>query len=70
MSDAPAPGRPMKFPYTLSAKVAQFPLKFHIQKQWIWRYWAIAIVLSTPVFYKINKMGKNFLYYLSKYLNL
>lgn len=58
MSDANAKpvGRPMKFPYTFSAKIAQFPLKFHIQKQWIWRYYAIALVLTTPVFYKIGKL--------------
>lgn len=60
MSDAAAKpvGRPMKFPYTFTAKLAQFPLKFHIQKQWIWRYYAIALVVSTPLFYKIGQLGK------------
>lgn len=59
MADAAKPvGRPMKFPYTFSAKIAQFPLKFYIQKQWIWRYYGIALVFCAPVFYKISKLGK------------
>lgn len=60
MSDAAAavPSRPMKFPYTFSAKIAQFPLKFYMQKQWGWRYYAFALVLSAPVFYKISKLGE------------
>lgn len=55
------PGRPMKFPYTFSAKIAQFPLKFHIQNQWVWKYWVAGIVLSFPIFYKIHKLCKNFI---------
>ncbi|XP_028037435.1 uncharacterized protein LOC114248405 [Bombyx mandarina] len=57
MSDAP--GRPMKFPYTFSAKVAQFPYKFYLQNLWLWRYWAAAIVISSPLFYKIHKMSNS-----------
>ncbi|CAG5004385.1 unnamed protein product [Parnassius apollo] len=53
------PGRPMKFPYTFSAKVAQFPLKFYIQNQWIWRYWFISFGVCLPVFYKIHKMANS-----------
>lgn len=59
MADAAAAkpaGRPMKFPYTFSAKIAQFPWKFYVQKNWMWRYYAIACVLSFPVFYKIGKL--------------
>lgn len=52
------PGRPMKFPYTLSAKIAQFPMKYYIQNQWVWRYWMVGIAVSLPVFYKIHKLGK------------
>lgn len=60
MSDAAAKpvGRPMKFPYTFSAKIAQFPYKFYIQKQWIWRYYLIGVAVSIPLFYKISQMGK------------
>uniref|UniRef100_A0A2A4JH47 Uncharacterized protein n=1 Tax=Heliothis virescens TaxID=7102 RepID=A0A2A4JH47_HELVI len=52
-------GRPMKFPYTFSAKIAQFPLKFYVQNQWIWKYWAIGVVVSLPVFYKIHKLANS-----------
>lgn len=60
MSEVPAEpvGRPMKYPYTFSAKVAQFPLKFHIKNQWIWRYYFIALGISVPIFYKIDRLGK------------
>ena len=27
----------MRYPYTLGAMIAQFPLKFHIQKSWVWK---------------------------------
>ncbi|XP_068619218.1 uncharacterized protein roh [Battus philenor] len=53
------PSRPMKFPYTISAKIAQFPLKYYLQNQWIWRYWFIGIGVSLPVFYKIHKMANS-----------
>ena len=51
-------GRPMKFPYTFSAKIAQFPLRFYINNNPIWKYWFIAMGLSIPVFYKIDRLGK------------
>ncbi|KAJ8723643.1 hypothetical protein PYW07_007623 [Mythimna separata] len=54
-----APGRPMKFPYTFSAKIAQFPMKFYVQNQWIWKYWMIGIAVSVPVFYKIHKLANS-----------
>lgn len=49
----------MKFPYTFSAKVAQFPYKMYFTQQWIWKYYAISVVLTIPLFYKIQKLGKN-----------
>lgn len=50
-------GRPMRYPYTFSAKIAQFPIKHYIKNQWIWRYYFIAAVACVPVFYKISKLG-------------
>uniref|UniRef100_A0A1A9VYD4 Uncharacterized protein n=1 Tax=Glossina austeni TaxID=7395 RepID=A0A1A9VYD4_GLOAU len=38
-----AVGNPMKFPYTFSAKIAQFPMKHYIKNQWIWRYYFVAL---------------------------
>ncbi|XP_061402900.1 uncharacterized protein LOC133338809 [Musca vetustissima] len=52
-------GNPMKFPYTFSAKIAQFPLKHYIKNQWIWRYYFLAFGLSIPVFYKISKLANS-----------
>jgi hypothetical protein len=45
----------MKYPYTFSAKIAQFPLKWHINNQWLWKYWFIGIAISAPLFYKIQR---------------
>ncbi|XP_055715255.1 uncharacterized protein LOC129809456 [Phlebotomus papatasi] len=58
MSDKPV-GRPMKFPYTFSAKIAQFPYKFYFTKQWIWKYYAISVVCCLPIFYKISKLANS-----------
>nr|CAD7413094.1 unnamed protein product [Timema cristinae] len=58
MSDKPV-GRPMKFPYTFTAKLVQFPLKFYIQNNWIWRYYIFGIAGSLPVFYYISKLSNS-----------
>jgi hypothetical protein len=51
--------RAMKFPYTLSAKIAQFPIKHYFHNQWIWKYYFVSLALCVPVFYKISRLGKN-----------
>uniref|UniRef100_A0A6M2DEX9 Uncharacterized protein n=1 Tax=Xenopsylla cheopis TaxID=163159 RepID=A0A6M2DEX9_XENCH len=49
--------RPMKYPYTFSAKIAQFPLKYHVVNNPLWKYYFIAVGLSLPIFYKIQKLS-------------
>ncbi|CAB0031228.1 unnamed protein product [Trichogramma brassicae] len=49
--------RPMKYPYTMSAKMAQFPYKFYWKHSWGFKYWVIASILCVPVFYKIQKLS-------------
>ncbi|KAJ8926064.1 hypothetical protein NQ315_009919 [Exocentrus adspersus] len=51
--------RPMKFPYTFSAKIAQFPFKFYLKNQWIWRYYAISVVVCLPVFKAISNLANS-----------
>jgi hypothetical protein len=51
-------GRPMKYPYTFAAKIAQFPWKFHINNNWMFRYYLIAVGITMPLFIKIGKMCK------------
>lgn len=59
MADAAKPvGRPMKYPYTFSAKIAQFPYKFYWKNSWLARYWIYGMVVSFPLFYKVHGMGK------------
>lgn len=63
MSDAPkeAPvGRRMKYPYTYTAQIAQFPYKHYWKHSWLARYWVYGIIASFPLFYKIHKAGKLF----------
>jgi hypothetical protein len=49
----------MKFLYTFSAKVAQFPFKYYVQNHWIWRYWMFGIALTVLFFYKIHKLANS-----------
>lgn len=58
MSDAPAPPRHMKYPYTLGAKIAQFPYKFYFKNNWIVRYYCFSLVLCIPIFKSISNLGK------------
>jgi hypothetical protein len=50
-------GRPMKFPYTWSAKIAQFPLRFLINNNPLWKYYFLGVLASVPVFWKIDRAG-------------
>lgn len=59
MENSP-PARPMKYPYTFSAKIAQFPFKFYVQNQWFFKYFIFGVAASIPVFYKIQTLGKRF----------
>lgn len=49
----------MKFPYTFSAKIAQFPYRHYIKNQWIWKYYFIAFVCCIPIFYKISQLSNS-----------
>jgi hypothetical protein len=66
---AKAPGRPMRYPYTLSAKIAQFPIKWIINNQPLWKYYFLGVIVAFPVFYKIDRMGENQLNQANKSLN-
>ncbi|CAL1673239.1 unnamed protein product [Lasius platythorax] len=49
--------RPMKYPYTISAKLAQFPFRYYMQHSWLFKYTIIAVALTYPIFYKIQKLS-------------
>lgn len=51
--------RQMKFPYTFSAKIAQFPIKFYINNNWLWKYYLYGFLVSIPIFYKIHQMSNS-----------
>ncbi|XP_046997453.1 uncharacterized protein LOC124612969 [Schistocerca americana] len=51
--------RRMKFPYTFSAKIAQFPLRFYLKNQWVWRYYFISLVACSPVFIAISRLANS-----------
>lgn len=44
----------MKFPYTISAKIAQFPIFFYMRKNWIWMYYPLGCTVALYFFAKIN----------------
>ena len=37
----------LPYPYTLGAMVMQFPLKWHLQKSWVWRVRVIFYIYNT-----------------------
>jgi len=55
----PTTDRTMKYPYTLTAQIKQFPYKWMFKNQWIFRYWIYGCVVSLPVFWKISKMANS-----------
>lgn len=62
--------RRMKFPYTFSAKLVQFPFKFYWNRNPPFKYYIIAIFCSTPVFYKLGQMCKKAVRAESYYLSI
>lgn len=44
----------MKYPYTLTAKIAMFPWKHHMGKSWIYKYYVIGVVATLPVYAWLN----------------
>ncbi|XP_060800382.1 uncharacterized protein LOC132901795 [Amyelois transitella] len=47
-------GRHMKFPYTFSAKIAQFPIFFYCKHNRTWMYYPWSCMLSFYFFGKIH----------------
>lgn len=71
MSDAPATstGRRMKYPYTYTAKMAQFPYKFYFANSWLYKYWVVGLVCSLPIFYKIHTAGTYYIWLVCVFIN-
>ncbi|XP_060536631.1 uncharacterized protein LOC132708357 [Cylas formicarius] len=60
MSDKPGPiSRPMKYPYTFSAKIAQFPWKFFAKHNWIVRYYVFGFLSAFPVFVAVGRLANS-----------
>lgn len=53
-------GRMMKYPYTFSAKVAQFPWAHYTKNVWLFKYYGVGVGLCIPIFMWIQKMCKLF----------
>lgn len=49
----------MKFPYTFSAKIAQFPYKHTFKTNWIFRYYLYAVVATLPFFMWVNRIANS-----------
>ncbi|GJQ80170.1 hypothetical protein Trydic_g23748 [Trypoxylus dichotomus] len=49
----------MRFPYTFSAKIAQFPFKFYVGNQFIWKYYVISFIVCVPLFKKISNLANS-----------
>ncbi|CAH0556058.1 unnamed protein product [Brassicogethes aeneus] len=49
--------RPMKFPYTFTAKIVQMPWKFHYDTNWYYKYYVFGVIGSIPVFAYLMKLS-------------
>lgn len=61
MSDGEKLSRKMIFPYTFSAKIAQFPFKLHFKNHWMFPWFVASLFVVSPVFYQIQKAGNIFI---------
>lgn len=50
--------RPMKYPYTFTAKIVQFPYGYYFKYSWVYRYYLYGVIVSFPVFVYIHRKGK------------
>lgn len=48
----------MLYPYTFTAKIAQFPFKHYYNNSWVYRYYMYALIPTFYVFYKIEQLCK------------
>lgn len=44
----------MVYPYTIGAMVKAFPIKYHVQKSWVFKAYALGLVLATPFFISVT----------------
>lgn len=51
--------RRMDYPYTMTAKLVNFPWKFYFTKQWIWKTMPLALLVTSPLFYKIGQASNS-----------
>ena len=47
-------GGAMVYPYTFGAMLRAFPLKYHLEKSWVYKSYALGLLASTPLFFKIT----------------
>jgi len=48
--------RTMVYPYTIGAMIKAFPLKYHIDKSWVFKSYALGLLVCTPLFAKITNV--------------
>ncbi|XP_028128302.1 uncharacterized protein LOC114324628 [Diabrotica virgifera virgifera] len=57
MPSVPKSSRPMKFPYTFTAKLVQFPYKHYFKHNWIYRYYVFGVIASLPIFMYLSRLA-------------
>ncbi|XP_022694623.1 uncharacterized protein LOC111263624 [Varroa jacobsoni] len=49
--------RRMVYPYTWTAKISQFPYKFHYDNIWFFRYFILGYLASVYVYWRIQRLA-------------
>ncbi|XP_063871323.1 uncharacterized protein LOC135106335 [Scylla paramamosain] len=52
-------GRMMKYPYTFTGKIAQFPWGYYTKNVWLFKYYGFGVAACIPIFMWIQKMSNS-----------
>jgi len=44
----------MRYPYTMGAQIMRFPARYHFEKNWTFKAYALGLAVCVPIFYKIT----------------
>jgi hypothetical protein len=49
----------LRYPYTIGAKIMQFPYRYYFEHAWVFRYWTYSLAVCTPVFWWIQTKARS-----------
>lgn len=59
MADSGPSDRRMRYPYTTTAQLRQFPYKYYFEKSWLFRYSFYAMFVAMPIFWTLQRLSNS-----------